>query len=78
MKRTYDGWKAAGYQVVKGSKMVGRDEDGKPLFSDEQVSVQRSAMYNYKRSAMYNYMGEGGNYEGSMEETLGNPEWYKD
>jgi hypothetical protein len=34
---TYDQWKADGYQVVRGEKATGRNADGVPTFTEDQV-----------------------------------------
>lgn len=34
---TYDEWKAAGYQVMKGEKSTGRNKKGQATFTREQV-----------------------------------------
>lgn len=35
--RSFNDWSARGYMIKKGSKAAGRDENGTPLFSEEQV-----------------------------------------
>lgn len=35
--RTFDEWNAAGFIIKKGEKMCGRNEQGKPLFNENQV-----------------------------------------
>lgn len=35
---TFDKWVESGYRVIKGQKSVLRQPDGKPLFSEEQVT----------------------------------------
>ena len=37
---TYNGWKEAGFQVMAGQKMAGRDSDGIPLFHRSSVKEQ--------------------------------------
>jgi len=34
---TYDQWQAHGYQVVRGEKATGRNADGVPTFTEDQV-----------------------------------------
>lgn len=36
-KRTFREWSDDGYKIIKGSKSIGRNENGECLFSDEQV-----------------------------------------
>jgi len=36
--RTFKDWSDAGYKINKGSKSIGRDEDGNCLFSLDQVT----------------------------------------
>lgn len=37
MERTFDEWSSAGYRIKKGSKAVGRNDKGVPVFSVHQV-----------------------------------------
>lgn len=39
--KTYDEWKALGFQVQRGEKAAGRDKHGKALFSEQQVALPR-------------------------------------
>jgi hypothetical protein len=34
---TYDQWRANGYQVMRGEKATGRNGDGVPTFTEDQV-----------------------------------------
>jgi hypothetical protein len=57
-------WNSLGYRVMKGSKSHKRCA-GVILFSQDQVYSIRNDPDEYE-------------YEGSMEESLGNPDWYQD
>lgn len=35
--RTFDEWTALGYRIKRGSKAVGRNAQGVPVFSEDQV-----------------------------------------
>lgn len=37
MVKTFDEWSAAGYRIKKGSKAVGRNNEGVPVFNIDQV-----------------------------------------
>jgi hypothetical protein len=37
--RTFNEWSKMGYQILKGSKSVGRNRDGVPLFTYRQVKA---------------------------------------
>jgi len=39
--KTYDDWRAAGYQVKRGAISQGRDKEGKALFCRKQVEERR-------------------------------------
>jgi hypothetical protein len=68
MIKTFNEWSRAGYKINKGAKAIGRNGLGVPVFSSDQV--QKSTQFNID----YNDP----DYEGSMEEALGNWDWYKD
>lgn len=38
---SFDYWSSKGYKIIKGSKSVGRNSDGKPLFSNKQIEKKR-------------------------------------
>lgn len=52
--KTYDGWKALGYNVVKGEIAHKWNKKGKPLFNEEQV--EQTICY----SDFDDYIGLGG------------------
>ena len=64
--KTFDEWSKEGYRILKGSKHVGRNEDGVPLFNRRQVRGP-SDNYDYEDSGdveydvemqnLYNYDG---------------------
>lgn len=62
---TYKEWKAKGFHVIKGQKATGRNKEGVATFTDKQVTI--------------NWVGDGADYEyeGSWEDMLGDPYWYK-
>jgi len=37
MNLTFSDWSEKGYLIIKGSKSIGKDKNGKHLFSNEQV-----------------------------------------
>ena len=43
--QTFNEWSAAGYLILKGSKSVGRNEKGVPLFHISQVKRKEPPLY---------------------------------
>ena len=37
--KTFDEWKAAGFWIRKGEKSTGRNKEGKPTFTRDQVDA---------------------------------------
>lgn len=55
---TWDEWRARGYHIKAGSKMVGRNADGVAVFSASQVEANTPKPYvgRRKRSAWSGYI----------------------
>lgn len=64
--KTFDEWKATGYQVKKGEKATGRNDEGKATFRRTQVKRRDdSRRYNGLVDA-----ADGWDFEGSWESMI--------
>lgn len=43
MNRTFQEWSRRGYSIKKGSKSIGKNQNGEPLFSYKQVNNPKYA-----------------------------------
>jgi hypothetical protein len=53
MTQTFKQWSEQGYIIKKGSKSVGRNEKGEPLFADSQITVKHAKIYTLFGAAYF-------------------------
>jgi len=63
MLRTFNSWSQDGYKIKKGSKHVARDSEGRPLFSEHQVT--------HRPPPLYANVGGAGHWDATMDECGG-------
>jgi hypothetical protein len=50
--KTYDEWQELGYQVIKGEKSEGKNAQGKPTFTRDQVK-EKDDIGNFRMQRSY-------------------------
>ena len=58
---TYQGWRTAGYQVIRGEKATGTDKAGAPTFRRDQVEETRA--FDRQASGTRRYEADCFNYQ---------------